>query len=159
LSADGLHYDHKIILNETTFSTPAVLVLNQNGSNVVVVAWAGTNSIHSLCVLYDVYGVLGSPKKQIFTDTSPAGPAMTLFNGQIWLAWAGTDVAHTLSVMPTGAQGQVAGAKTILWPDHSTTTPTLLPDGATGRLLLSWRNTSTSLPSIDIFQSADGANW
>jgi len=104
LSADGLHYDHKVVLNETTFSTPAVLVLNQNNRNVVVVAWAGTNAAHSLCVLYDIYG---SPKKMVFSDTSPAGPAMALFNGQIWLAWAGTDAAHTLSVMSTGAQGLV----------------------------------------------------
>jgi hypothetical protein len=155
LSADGVHYDHKVTLNETSFTTPSILVVNQNNANIVVVAWTGSDLAHSLNILYDVYG---SPLKHTFSDTSFYAPGLAAFNGQIWLTWAGTDGARTLNVMATGAQGQVSGAKATLWPDHSVTPPTLIPDSGAGRLVLTWRN-SAGASYIGVAQSADGVSW
>src|SRR5262249_23212213 len=33
LSADGVHYDHKVTLNETSFTTPSIVVVNRNNAN------------------------------------------------------------------------------------------------------------------------------
>jgi hypothetical protein len=157
LSADGLHYDHKITLGETTFTTPSVLVVNRNNANVVVVAWGGTDGAHSLNILYDVYG---SPLKRTFWgESSPYALGLSAFNGKIYLTWAGSDPGHSLNVLDTGPQGQIVGAKTILWQYHSTTPPTLTPDSAAGLLILTWRNGSGSAPRIGVAQSSDGANW
>ena len=55
-SADGVSYSNRITLSDTSPYRPSVIVVPSSTSNVEVLAWAGSNSSHSLNIMYDVYG-------------------------------------------------------------------------------------------------------
>lgn len=159
LSADGIHYDHKITLGETSYVRPAITVVPTSTANVVVIGWRGTDQ--RLNVLYDVYGALGTPRKATFNETSSYAPALTYFAGQIWLAWTGTNSGHSLNVRALGPQGMTPGNKATLWQDSSVATPALTADVHDNLLLLSWCHTTSSgtCGQLDMVQSPDGVNW
>ena len=151
-STDGVTYPHKVTLTDTSVTTPSVLVVN---SNVVVIAWIGTDKAHRINVMYDAYG---ARKKLTLSDTSPFAPSLTYFNGQVWLSWAGTDSKHSLNVMPLGPQGLTPGKKTTLSSFGSRAAPTLAADPAGNQLLLTW--TPVSAPgNITLATSSNGSSW
>lgn len=95
ISANGLrNYGSKVILGETSLSGPSVAQMPATSGNAVILAWTGTD--HRLNVLYNVYG---KRVKMIYSDTSFTSPAITIYQGNLLLAWAGTDPNHSLNVM------------------------------------------------------------
>jgi hypothetical protein len=153
-SQDGLNFQNKVVLNETSIARPSVIVVPAASGNVVVIAWTGTDRSHHLNVIYDVYG---SAQKVTLSESSLYSPSLAYFGGQIWMSWAGTDGGRTLNVLALGPQGLVPGVKTILWSYGSHAAPELTPDPTDNLLLLSWQMASTT--HVDFFQSSDGSNW
>lgn len=162
-SQDGFDYSkNKVTLQENSGSHPAVLLFANTtsgtlGPNLVVLAWTGTDSNHSLNVMFDVYGVR---QKITLSDNSAFSPALAYFKGQVWLAWTGMDSGQALNVMAMGSHGVTPGHKTTLRGTgfSSRGGPSLRADTRHNQLLLSW--TQTSAPSyIDLAQSSDGVAW
>ena len=138
-STDGLHYGHKLILDESSPFRPDVTVTPVQASFVVALAWTGTDASHTLNVLFDIYG--SHPKKlTLWGEQSFAAPALTL-GPCFCLAWAGTDAHHLLNVLPltVTTTGIVPGAKAILSQDSSDAGPHLrLQNGVAPNLNLLW---------------------
>ena len=82
-SSDGLHYDHKLTLSETTINRPAVAREPASAGGAVALAWRGTDSFHTLNVLYDPYGVHGQPQHLVTAQTSFTTPAIAFFQGKL----------------------------------------------------------------------------
>lgn len=93
---------------------------------------------------------------QTFGEFSIQTPALANFNGTIYLAWAGTDLGHTLNI--------------AFFMDESFTTPVTpfkggvnTNDGVAlaafnGRLYLGWTGTDPG-HTLNIASSADGISW
>jgi hypothetical protein len=130
-STDGLHYSHKLILNETSPFRPDVAVTPVQAGFVVVLAWTGTDANHSLNVLFDVYG--SSPKKLTLTHESSFTAPALLFGPCLCLAWTSSDANHSLNVLPltVTASAIVPGTKTTLTQDSSDAGPHLRRGSAT----------------------------
>jgi hypothetical protein len=128
-STDGLHYGHKLTLNETSPFRPDVALSSQGGP--VSVAWTGSDPHHSLNVLFDVYS--SHPVKLTLTnENSFTAPA--LGNGPcLCLAWTGTDASHSLNVLQLlVVDGQFSvGTKVTLSQDSSDAGPHLRRGSAT----------------------------
>ncbi len=156
VSTDGTHYTNKITLGETSFTRPSVLVVPNatNTANVVVISWAGNDTRHSLNVIYDVYG---ARTKVTFGETSRLAPSLAYFDGQIWMAWTGTDPAHTVNSRSLGPMGLTLGAKKTLWGNSSNVTPDLVPDPQNNQLLMTWQISGSN--RLNLFSSPDGVNW
>jgi hypothetical protein len=140
-STDGLHFGHKLTLNETSPYRPDVVLLGVGGP--VAIAWTGTDANHSLNVLYDVYG---HPQKlTLWHERSIAGPALLQYPG-MFLAWTGTDANHSLNTLPlhVTASGIVTGEKAILSQFSSNAGPNLEQDG-TSHLALMWASRTLQL--------------
>ena len=153
-SNDGLNYQNKTTLNETSFTRPSVMAMPAGSGSAVVIAWAGTDAAHHLNVIYDVYG---SPQKVTLAERSVYPPSLAYFAGQVWIAWTGNDPNQSLNVLALGAQGLTPGAKTIFGSDSSTATPDLVPDTVDNRLLLTWQMRTTR--QLNFVESPDGVNW
>jgi hypothetical protein len=141
-STDGLHYGHKLILNETSPFRPDVAVTPVQTGFVVVLAWTGTDPNHSLNVLFDVYG--SSPKKlTLHNENSFTAPAL-LFGPCLCLAWTGTNATHSLNVLQLSVTSSaiVPGTKTTLSQDSSDAGPHLRRGSATVMDLL-WSTRGT----------------
>ena len=158
-SSDGLHYTHKVTLNENSNLAPSVLALS---GNIIVLAWVGTDPHHSLNVMYDA---LGSRQKVTLLDNSDAPLGLTQFNGNIFLAWRGTDQQHLLNVRNMGPHGLTIGNAVTLTQYTSLAGPYLAPDMVHHHLLLTWTDTGLShylpndQPYINFLTSPDGLNW
>jgi hypothetical protein len=156
-SPDGINFQNKIVLNESSITRPSVLVVPSPNGNAAVIAWTGTDRSHHLNVIYDVYG---SPHKIVLPETSPFAPSLAYFNEQIWISWSGTNGSRTLNVLGLGPQGLTPGTKTTLWSYGSVAAPDLFTDSIDSthsQLGLAWPMQSTY--DVDILQSSDGANW
>lgn len=161
VSPDGLHYDNKITLNETSPYRPAVLAVSPAGP--FLLAWTGTDPQHSLNLLYDVYG---SRRKLTLGETATGAPALAALDGKVYLAWTGTNPGRSLNILPItlGSSGQLsAGAKTILSQYSSDEGPSLVADTHNnGQLVLSWTypaSAASSPSAINEAYSTDGAHW
>lgn len=156
---DGLNYSNKITLAETSNLNPAVLdapPATAGGSNIVVIAWIGTDGGHSINVLYDIYGQ--KLKMTLWGNSSAYTPALAWYQGQVWLAWTGTNGNHNLNVIAMGPQGITQGAKTTLWSSPGGATgPHLTTDTANNRLLLSWARLWSN--QLMVMASSDNVNW
>lgn len=158
LSADGINYVNKKILPDTSGMRPAIVVVpTSNGGNAVVMAWGGSDTHHTLNVVYDVYGAYR--KVTFWGETSPYPPALIEFAGQLWLSWTGSDSGRSLNVMALGPLGQQHGTKTILRGFHGGAGPMLVADTRDNVMLLTWENNDPSHPWINITKSPDGVNW
>jgi glucose/arabinose dehydrogenase len=151
-STDGVTFTNKVVFNDTSYTTPSVLVVN---SNIVVVAWAGNDSAHHLNVMYDAYG---TQTKLRLPETTWRPPSLTYFKGQIWLAWTGTDSGHSLNVMPMGARGLTPGRRVTLSQYNSASGPGLTTDATGSQLLMTW-TTLASPGKIMFARSSNGVNW
>jgi hypothetical protein len=132
-STDGLHYGHKLTLNETSPFRPDVAVTPVQAGFVVILAWTGSDPHHLLNVLFDVYGSQSSPKKlTLRNENSFTSPAL-LFGPCFCLAWAGTDSNHSLNVLQLSVTSSaiVPGTKTILTQNSSDAGPHLRRGSAT----------------------------
>ena len=95
-SKNGLTgWTNKRILNETSGSGPSVAQMSEAAGNAVILAWTGTDRLHRLNIIFDVYG---QSKKVTYSDTSFTSPAITIYQGNLLLAWAGRDPNHSLNV-------------------------------------------------------------
>lgn len=158
-SQDGLNYANKLTLVDTSFNNPAVLIAppaTAGGSNVVVIAWIGTDGGHSLNVMYDVYGQ--RLKLTLWNNSSANTPGLAWFQGQVWLAWTGTNAAHSMNIIPLGPQGVVAGTQVTLWTQPgASTAPQLDVDSANNRMLLSWSRLWSN--QVMVLASSDNVTW
>ena len=160
-SVDGLHAGKKMTLGETAISRPAVSVIisSAHASRILVLAWTGTDTRHSLNVLFDVFNVTGHRSKSTFADTSIAGPALAvnrfLAGENLQLAWTGTDANHSLNVRELDEIRTSAGDVTGLTLGPKRTLPSRLrsfagPELATNLFmdlsvtLITWAQSGTS---------------
>lgn len=167
-SSDGFRYGNKITLPASTLQRPSVTVVQEQGVSVVAVAWVGTDSTHTINVLYDVYHVLHLAPVRLtappprFTNpyppmASPYPPTLAAFHGRLWLAWAGPDPQHTIHVLQFGLSGRFPWRAKVLAGTSTSAAPTLIPDAASDQLLLAWQDASTS--RLMVAQSPDGTTW
>jgi peptidoglycan/xylan/chitin deacetylase (PgdA/CDA1 family) len=154
LSGTGFDFYSKRTLSETAPYGPG-LALTPDGK--VAIAWAGTDGAHTLNVLYDVYG---TPRKLIlWGETSPMAPTLAYENGQLYLAWTGSNSGRSLNVQAIniGAAGLSVGAKTTLWSFASGAPPSLAPGPNHAGLILSWSQLGSQ--AIRFVTSANGSTW
>jgi hypothetical protein len=159
-SSDGLHYDHKLTLSQTTINRPAVAREPASAGGAVALAWRGTDSFHTLNVLYDPYGVHGQPHQLVTAQTSFTTPAIAFFQGKLLLAWTGTDPNHSLNVLPIALPFPETGApKTVLRQFSASAGPNLsvvVNAGSANGVVLSW---ATTTGNLNLAQSTDGVHF
>lgn len=117
---------------ETSVDGPALWTSFTHGSIASVLAWTGTDSQHHLNFVTSSDG-LHYANKHTIAETSPWRPAV-VYNlslrgepyGQIILAWAGTDPAHTLNVEYISTPDYQVVKKFTLWGETTFTAPTLM---------------------------------
>jgi hypothetical protein len=131
-----------------------VLVVPAGTGWVIVVAFVGISSPHYLNVLYNVYGAA-----HLLTLPSASGfaPSLSYFQGQVWIAWVGTDSSHTMNVQALGPQGISPGSRTTLPTATNSLAPALTSDTGDGKLLLSWEVAGTHYLNFE--SSTDGLHW
>jgi glucose/arabinose dehydrogenase/PKD repeat protein len=151
-STDGVTFTNKLVFSDTSYTTPAVLVLN---SKIVVLAWISNDGTHRLNVMYDAYG---ARTRLRLPETTWRAPGLTYFKGQVWLAWTGADGHNSLNVMPLGSRGLTPGRKVTLSLYSSRTAPALTTDLAGSRMLLAW-TTLVAPGKIQFATSSTGVNW
>jgi hypothetical protein len=165
-SGDGLHYTNKVTLPETSLWRPAIAFIDTGRGapyGTIVLAWTGTDSRHTLNLEFlKMPGYVVVQKVTLWGEWSFTAPAVTTVNGDInshiYLAWAGTDPAHTLNVIHR-TTNPVTQSKRILWGWSSVSRPNLSTDlssGAVKPLLMSWTGVNNR---IYFAGSSDGATW
>ncbi len=166
-SVDGLHYSNKRILPETSLWRPAVTYfasLRGAPYGAILLAWTGTDAHHTLnfeSISTPDYKV--TKKITFWGETSFTAPAIGLIgsdvNSDIYIAWAGTDKAHTLNVIhrTTAAATQ---EKRTLWGWSSISRPNLFSDlsnDSKGALILSWTGVNNRLHFA--YSATDKTHW
>jgi hypothetical protein len=144
-STDGLHYGAKHTLSETSSFRPSVteIVDFEGGPQFIVLAWTGSDQLHTLNVLY-VDALTNQPvaKLTLTGETSFTAPTVAAHccaaASEVRLAWAGTDAQQTLNVIRISADRKVI-SKTILFGLTSIAAPYLNDATPTfDTWLLSW---------------------
>lgn len=133
---------------ETSIDGPALWTTFTHPSIASVLAWTGTDSQHHLNFMTSGDG-LHYGNKHTLAETSPWRPAVA-FNlslrgdpyGQIILAWAGTDQAHTLNVEYISTPDYQVVKKFTFWGDTTFTAPTLMVLNDT--VTVGWAGTDSS---------------
>ena len=135
LSRDGLHFDPstKLTLNETSPYRPDVGLFSENVA--ISIAWTGSDTNHSLNVIFGVYQH-GGEKLTLWHENSFTAPALLQVasdtNGVLmYLAWTGTDANHSLNFLPITDSGGTftLGTKQTLSQFSSNAGPHLVPAG------------------------------
>ena len=147
-SNDGLHYDNKHTLPETSLWRPGV-AFDQAGRGApygqIAVAWTGTDSAHTLNVEYIAAPDFTVTKKFTFWgETSFTAPSVAFINDDLYLAWAGTDPAHTLNTLHISRTLEVQEKHTF-WGWTSVSRPDLSHDFSTSQLLMAWTRTDNRI--------------
>lgn len=129
-------------LSETTLSSPSLV----SNTNELLIAWTGTDSANHLNIaVIDMSTCssthtmrIASGTKTTVTDTSVAGPGLSYWNGNIYVAWSGKDSGHHIST------GQYLGAGQTVLAHHTVTSLQSLDDvgmaGAGGRSYLGFHS-------------------
>ena len=117
-SADGLHFDHKVTLGDTSFVEPFIVPYHDR----LFIAWTGTDSGRHLNVMSSEDGQTFADKVTL-GDTAFVNPSLAVFNSRLHIAWSGTDSGHHLNVM-SSEDGQHFDHKATLG-DTSFTEPVL----------------------------------
>jgi len=94
-STDGQNFFNKVTLGEQSNRAPA-LAYGFGASPRVFLAWTGTDS--RLNLLWSDDGV-NFGNKVTLGETSVAAPGLTWRDGDLYLAWAGTDSNHSLNLL------------------------------------------------------------
>ncbi len=96
-------------------------------------------------------------------ETTTEQPSLTYFNGQLWLAWTGTDPTHRLNLLPltiTADSRLVPGTKVVLeWT--ATGGPSLIADENLYLAFSGGGGLGGAKPygELNIAWSTDGNNW
>lgn len=154
-SADGLHFGHKLTLDETSPFRPDVTQMSEPAGGAITVAWTGSDPNHLLNVLFDVYG--HPTKLTLPHDNSGFAPAIVQMGATMFLAWTGTDANHSLNVLPITFTGTslVSGHKTVLSQLSSSAGPHLALRGG-NTLVLNW---TTGALQLRLATSQDGVTF
>ena len=97
---DGKTWINKRTLSDSSFVRPAVDRMPYMAGGEVILAWTGTDSHHTLNVIWDAYNVNHSFKKvTLWGETSFTAPAIAVSGDRIFLVWAGTDANHSLNII------------------------------------------------------------
>ena len=166
-SGDGLHYGNKITLPEMSLWRPAIAFIDTGRGDpyyTILLAWTGTDSAHTLNLEFiSMPGYHVAQKITFWGETSFTAPALASINGDvnsdIFLAWAGTDTAHTLNVIHRSTLPPVAQDKHTLWGWSSISRPNLSRDASPSNpygLILSWTGTTNR---ISFANSTDMVHW
>jgi len=142
---------HKVTLNESSIDGPALSSILDNFEGVhfnTAIAWTGTDALHHLNLRWSsddpANGLVHFGNKVTLHETSLARPAVQVTGGGLGLtfvAWTGTDAAHTLNVMAIYHDGTVV-RKLTLWGKTSIVAPALI--AWKGGVVLAWTDTSAS---------------
>jgi len=165
-STDGLHYSNKHVLPETSLWRPAVMFLVGGRAlpyGTIVLAWTGSDPAHTLNLeLISTPDFTVQEKITYWGETSFTAPALAGgggdVNSDIYLAWAGTDSAHTLNIIHHSTVPE-SNQKQTLWGWSSISRPNLSTDDAPGSsigLILSWTGVNNH---IYFANSADKVHW
>jgi hypothetical protein len=159
-STDGLHYSNKHILPEMSLWRPAIAFIGSQRTvpfeGTLVLAWTGTDIHHTLNLeLISTPSFKVTQKITFWGETSFTAPAVGTINGDvnsdIYLAWAGTDSAHTLNIIHRTTFSKTQDKK-ILWGWSSISRPNLsrdLSSGGKGGMLLSWTGVNNRIYFAD----------
>ena len=143
---DGKTWINKRTLSDTSFVRPAVDRMPYMAGGEVILAWTGTDSHHSLNVIWDAYNVNHSYKKVTFWgDNSFTAPAIAVGGDRIYLVWAGTDANHSLNIMALAHRTLAVKTPKKVLTFSSSARPSIAlgpSTSATGALLLGWTNGS-----------------
>lgn len=137
------HIQRKVILSDTSISTPAFWTNNpaQDAAAISpasVLAWTGTDAAHHLNLMTSSDG-LNYGNKRILAETSPAAPAVTVTSsGAVAIAWIGTDPHHSLNIL---LNAYSSSPQKLILVDNSFTGPALV--SRNGALLLAWAGTDS----------------
>ncbi len=167
-SSDGLHYGNKHILPETSLWRPAVAWIDSGPGapyGTIVLAWAGTDSNHTLNVEFIRMPEFKVVSKTIFSgESSFTAPALATINGDVnsdvYLAWAGTNSAHTLNIMHMNTVPPISRDKHILRGWNSISRPNLARDltsDSKGDVILSWTGFNNRL--YFAYLASDKVHW
>ncbi|HEX8731411.1 MAG TPA: hypothetical protein VF725_05065 [Ktedonobacterales bacterium] len=148
-SSDGLHYSNKHILPEMSLWRPAIAFIGSLRTvpfeGTLVLAWTGTDAHHTVNLeMISMPSFKVTQKITFWGETSFTAPAVGMLpgdvNSDIYLAWAGTDSAHTLNIIHRTTFDKTQDKK-ILWGWGSISRPNLyydLSNDSKGGQLLSW---------------------
>jgi hypothetical protein len=89
-------------------------------------------------------------------ETSFTAPSVAFINDDLYLAWAGTDRAHTLNTLHISRTREVQEKHTF-WGWTTISRPDLSHDYATNQLLMAWTRTGDN--AIAFAQRDDSGAW
>lgn len=118
------------------------------------IGWTGRNATHNLNLMtYDTTANTFGPA-QVLTDTTLAGsgPSLTTWNGNLYVAWLGTDNRLNIGRYNPANPSHLANKVTLSERSNNAPSITVL----SGRLYLSWRGTDGRL---NIISSADAKHF
>jgi hypothetical protein len=120
----------------------------------IYIGWTGTNAAHNLNLMtYDQNSQTFGPAT-VLTDTTlvDAGPSLAILNGNLCVAWMGTDHHLNVAFFKPGDPTHLANKVTLSQTSFNA------PSIATfnGRLYLSWRGTDGRL---NLLSSVDGSTF
>jgi hypothetical protein len=166
-STDGLHYTNKHTLPETSLWRPAIAFIDSARTGpygTIILAWTGTDPAHTLNIEFiSLPTFTVSEKVTFWGETSFTAPSVASINGDInsdvYLAWAGTDTAHTLNVLHRMWHSSPAPDKHTLWGWSSISRPNITQDqspSSTIAMILSW---TTGNGRIAFADTTDRVHW
>jgi hypothetical protein len=127
---------HKITLNESSIDGPALASILDNFEGIhfiTAIGWTGTDALHHLNLIWSsddpANGVTHFARKVTLHETSFVRPAVVVTAsgiGLTFIAWTGTDPAHTLNVMSIGTATGTVVRKVTLWGETSIGAPSLI---------------------------------
>lgn len=141
---DGKTWINKRTLSDSSFVRPAVERMPYMAGGEVILAWTGTDSHHTLNVIWDAYNVNHSYKKVTFWgETSFTAPAIAVGGDRIYLVWAGNDANHSLNIMALAHRTLTITTPKKILPFSSNARPSISLGSSSdplGSLLLGWTN-------------------
>lgn len=142
-SSDGKNWVDQVTLDQKSEVGPASAI---GPFQVQAIAWAATNSIlNALCGM----GIV-SDQQAILSGASQQAPALTFYQGLLYLAW--TDVKGNLQ-LSSSSDGSTWGLPFAL-SQTSNNGPALT--GSSSLLFLAWTGTNGYL---NVSSSSDGKTW
>jgi len=148
---------HKVTLRETALGGPAMIDRNDQD---LVLGWSGTDDPSHLNVIFSGDGIKWGNKVTIPNETTPNALALAFDgfappNGRTFIAWTGTDSAHSLNVMSTEDATLDSWSNKHTLNERSNHGPAL--QMLNGRLFFAWTGTDDRL---NVMSSSDlGATW
>lgn len=160
-SSDGIHYGSKYILSDTSIARPAVVDMGSSLGDNVAVAWTGTDGARTVNLRAGTLSD-GYTKATFWGETSFTAPTLAFSpaNGDLYLAWAGTDRNHSLNVERIIPRGGISVDVKVTLSGASYASlsrPSLALDPNGNTFVLSW--TGLYDGRIHFATSADGVKW